>query len=704
MQRLFNKTVFFLLLGLIFQNVKTLEAQNVSHFQYLNPLPNSLYVSVNSNIIVRQGDLIDRASIKNNIIEVSGTKSGTHTGRIILARDGRTLLFTSYIPFEQDEEVNVKLKDGLKTENGVNIGVLQFNFHTCKNTNTFSVNDETYGYKNTVNKSESYSVSFSDTALPSDLPEVIISTSNNPSPGYFFMPTSPYLQIVDNEGTPVFYRKVGGSIYDFDLQADGELTYFIYPISCYGLNSSLDSVRTFNTDSGYTVNVHDLRVLPDGSYYIFGNRIVDMDMSKIVAGGNTNAKIHDNALQEFDADNNLIFEWDALAHYKITDADSKISLTQPAIDFPHFNSVEIDSDGNLLISARNLDEITKVDHNTGDIIWRLGGENNQFTFINDDLRFSRQHDIRRLSNGNISLFDNGVYHSTPVSSAVEYKLDEVNKTATLIRRIYHKNIYTSTEGSMQEMQNGNWVISWGHNWNPVVTEVKPNDSVAIDLSYQKPIDTYRAFKYQWKTDLFTTNVDSLNFGKVAIGDSLQKQFTVYNPHNTDVIINEFFCRDSSFSTTLEVPDTIKANDSLVVPIMFKPLRNDTIEVSFNIRNIGRNGYEQMIARQVILTGETDNATAIKSDVTTPLQFILFQNYPNPFNPSTIINYEIPKSSFVTLKAYDMLGREVATLVNEEKPAGRYNVTFDASKYSSGVYFYRITAGGFSQIKKMVLLK
>jgi len=100
--------------------------------------------------------------------------------------------------------------------------------------------------------------------------------------------------------------------------------------------------------------------------------------------------------------------------------------------------------------CKNLDEITKVDHNTGNIIWRLGGKNNQFTFANDNLGFSRQHDIRRFSNGDISLFDNGEYHPVQVSSAVEYKLDEVNKSANLVRRIYHNNIYTVTEGSVEE--------------------------------------------------------------------------------------------------------------------------------------------------------------------------------------------------------------------------------------------------------------
>ena len=105
----------------------------------------------------------------------------------------------------------------------------------------------------------------------------------------------------------------------------------------------------------------------------------------------------------------------------------------------------------------------------------------------------------------------------------------------------------------------------------------------------------------------------------------------------------------------------------------------------------------------LIYGDT-TVTGIENENVLPTEFILSQNYPNPFNPSTTINYEIPKSSLVTLKVYDVLGREVATLVNEEKQAGRYNVTFNASKYSSGVYFYRITAGDFSQIKKMVLLK
>jgi hypothetical protein len=88
----------------------------------------------------------------------------------------------------------------------------------------------------------------------------------------------------------------------------------------------------------------------------------------------------------------------------------------------------------------------------------------------------------------------------------------------------------------------------------------------------------------------------------------------------------------------------------------------------------------------------------------PKVYSLSQNFPNPFNPVTKINFTLPKQGFVTLKIYDVLGREVRTLVNEVKSAGSYAVDFNASEYSSGVYFYRLESNGFTDIKRMVLIK
>lgn len=95
------------------------------------------------------------------------------------------------------------------------------------------------------------------------------------------------------------------------------------------------------------------------------------------------------------------------------------------------------------------------------------------------------------------------------------------------------------------------------------------------------------------------------------------------------------------------------------------------------------------------------ATANKSLLN---DFQLMQNYPNPFNPTTTISYQLSAISFTTLKVYDAMGREVATLVNEVKSAGTYSVTFDATKLSSGIYFYRLQAGEFIEAKKMLLMK
>ena len=130
----------------------------------------------------------------------------------------------------------------------------------------------------------------------------------------------------------------------------------------------------------------------------------------------------------------------------------------------------------------------------------------------------------------------------------------------------------------------------------------------------------------------------------------------------------------------------------------KALPVGTNKVTFNgITAFGNNLYIDSICVKHTVTGITPYEG-------TPKSFSLSQNYPNPFNPTTKINFALPKQGFVTLKIYDMLGREVRTLVNEVKSAGNFTVDFNASELSSGIYFYKLETNGFSDIKKMMLIK
>jgi len=97
-------------------------------------------------------------------------------------------------------------------------------------------------------------------------------------------------------------------------------------------------------------------------------------------------------------------------------------------------------------------------------------------------------------------------------------------------------------------------------------------------------------------------------------------------------------------------------------------------------------------------------THVENPGTIPNEFTLYQNYPNPFNPTTVISYQLPVSSNVSIKVYDLLGREVSTLVEEYKQAGKYQINFNADGLSSGVYYYQLKTGNFIQTKKLIFLR
>jgi len=540
-------------------------------------------------------------------------------------------------------------------------------------------------------------------------PSLTVTVNNNPSSEHLFLgPTasgSGHLMILDNELTPLFYKKVTGNVFDFKLQPNGKLTYNIYSVYCYGLDNWGIRDKQYIAPQGFALDIHDLQVMEDGSYYVFGRDHITIDMSQYVTGGDTAAILIAHTIHHMDADDNEIWRWNSFDHYDILDVDDAIDLTNHTIDWTHCNSIEIDSDGNLIISTRNFNEITKISRQTEEIIWRLGGERNQFQFINDIRSFGRQHDARVLSNGNLALFDNGHMLIPQYSSYVEYDIDEQNFTATLIRR-YSRNgtIYSQSRGGVQELSNGNILISWDDLQNPFVSELSPEDSIVYEVRYDNYVHQYRAYKFPWKSKLFSTQYDSLDFGVVSVGDSASIDAKLYNGNNDIVIINEIYNRDSSFYVYEYLPKIIPPHDSIELTIIFEPIEEGRFTDKINFRTASDT---LLIGQQVFVEGKTDHVTEVEK-ITETNSYSLSQNYPNPFNPSTNIKYNISELGFITIKVYDVLGNEIATLVDEELPAGSYEVNFNTElihqTISSGIYFYQLRAGNFIGTKKMLLIK
>ncbi len=352
--------------------------------------------------------------------------------------------------------------------------------------------------------------------------------SGSVSPGYIFItqsslnPTDTYptaLCILDAEGNPVFFkactdqtsapyvRKLGS---DFKIQPSGKLAYALQTTSgsmgLYLLDSNfilIDSIQCVNDVAN---DGHDFLHLPDGSYHLLGTEVRILDLSGIVTDegipGSENATVAGSVVQRFDAQKNLQFEWRSLDHFDISDVYAYYFTNPDYLDFSHCNSIEIDNDGNYLLSFRHLNEVTKINSQSGEIIWRLGGKQNQFTFLGDTMKFSAQHDARRITNGNLTIFDNGAYNSNPVARAIEYQLDEENKTATAVWQFHEPNGYSSDFiGNTNRLPNGNTLIDWGGAF-PLeetisFTEVDAVGNIVMELDFvSENYTSYRAVKHE----------------------------------------------------------------------------------------------------------------------------------------------------------------------------------------------------------------
>jgi hypothetical protein len=241
-----------------------------------------------------------------------------------------------------------------------------------------------------------------------------------------------------------------------------ELIYEIY-------DEQFNLIDTLKNTPKNGSDVHEFQILNNGHYLIGGYQIDTVDLSEETFGevaGSPKTPIKGFVIEEFDRNHELVFSWNSIDHIDPMDTYAAYGFNAQLFNYCHGNAIEQDMDGNFLISFRHLNSIYKISRITGEVMWILGGKRSHFTFP-DDTGFSGQHDIRRLENGNITLFDNGNTSTPQVSRAVEYHLDTLTRKAHLAwEYIDSCKIFAKAMGNHQTTYRREHLINYGLSYRP----------------------------------------------------------------------------------------------------------------------------------------------------------------------------------------------------------------------------------------------
>jgi len=467
----------------------------------MSPVPNSKWNNPETNIILKLKEEISELGDIENLFSLIDEDAKIYKYEFKILNNNLILIKPNKA-FSVNKEIVVKLNKQIKLSKS-NLIPFQFKFHVSEKdlAANSSVSNVKYNYhKNTTE----------------NFPSITVSTNDNPAPGkiFFYNVSSMasnndrYLAIINNDGEPEYKRQENDIGLGFTLQPSGYISFW-NDGNFVLMDSSYTIIDTIGCGNGYTADFHEFIHLPNGHAFLLSWDTQKIDMSKIVANGKTDADVEGLIIQEIDEARNVVFQWRSWDHFEITDAED-IDFTAPYVSYVHGNGLSIADDGNILLSSRVMNEITKIDRITGEIIWRLGGKNNQFAFINDPEKFCRQHHVQQINNGNITLYDNGSCHEPKISKAKEYKIDFTSKTVELVWEYAHpKKMYCSTMGSVQRLDNGNTFINWGLIDNaeyPNITEVRPDKTIAYELYFDTFFHLlYRSFRFVWENN-FTTDI------------------------------------------------------------------------------------------------------------------------------------------------------------------------------------------------------
>jgi Arylsulfotransferase (ASST) len=351
----------------------------------------------------------------------------------------------------------------------------------------------------------------------------IETAAHGTAPGYLFLaPKMVVAQagplIMDNRGEVVWFKPLNTrGVTDFRVQTYERkpvLTWWRGHVSNVGVgdgwyviyDTSYRPVAEVRPGNGLVGDVHEFLITRRNTAVFTVYHRLPVDLSSV--GGPKEGKVWDGILQEVDIKTGrVVFEWHSYPEVGFKESyapppKAKAGAKAPPYDYFHINSIDVEPNGNFLVSARNTHALYEVDRKTKKVLWRLGGKKSSFAMGNGT-KFAWQHDARRQANGTITLFDNGA--APPVekfSRVLVLRVDTKAKKVTLVRSYHHpKRLLAPFEGNAQFLPNGNILVGWGA--QPYLSELGADGSIRFDAYFGhgkpagKDADTYRAYRFVW---------------------------------------------------------------------------------------------------------------------------------------------------------------------------------------------------------------
>jgi outer membrane protein assembly factor BamB len=346
--------------------------------------------------------------------------------------------------------------------------------------------------------------------------EVAIRAHDDTAPGYIFVAPEEGgsgqggSMVFDDRGEVVWFRPLSGRhgrAMNFEVQ-----TYRGRDVLTWGetageyviCDSSYREIARLSAGHGYDGDHHEFLISPQDTALITIYNSVPQDLTAV--GGSKNGRAWQGIVQELDIETGeVLFEWRSIDHVGLeeTYVDAREDHYAGGIDYFHINSIDVDHDDNLLISARETSAVYKIDRKSGEVIWRLGGKKSDFE-MGEGARFAFQHDARRLPDGTISIFDNGslvfedgIPRAVEESRAIVLELDERKMTASLVREYTHPDEqHADAAGNLQMLANGDAFVGWGRAL--AISEFGKNGGLLFDARLPSNNRSYRAFRLPWR--------------------------------------------------------------------------------------------------------------------------------------------------------------------------------------------------------------